>query len=183
MRRPLPAFLLLSPLAALAQSTPAQIPPIQVALPEPATLDLRAADPGALVPADNRDPAQVEAARKAWIPLLAPVKGAAAVRILLPGSGPREALLLAAAQALRAEAPQAILYVGDDPGAPPLLSEAAWGAVDGGALTAEALGADPAAWRDRLAEAQARFPGRPWTLWLPVDPGPSRRRCWGTAGG
>jgi hypothetical protein len=165
--RPTPAlFLLLAPLAAAAQS-----PLIQVATPEPAVLDLRAVDAALLVPADNRDTAQVEAARRAWGPLVAPLASAPAVRILLPDAGPREALLLAAAQALRAQKADQRLFIADTPAAPPILSEAAWGAVDGGALTAAELGPDPGAWRDKLTEAQTRFPGRPWTLWLPSDPG------------
>lgn len=166
MSRAVPAFLLMAPLASFGQA-----PPIQVGVPEPAALDLAAVDAGPLVPADNRDPAQAEAARRAWAPLVGPLKAAAAVRIALPATGPREALLLAAAQALRAQAPGQRIFVADDPAAPPILSEAAWGAVDGGALTAAELGAESALWRDRLAAAQNRFPGRPWTLWLPVDPG------------
>lgn len=166
MRRALPAFLFMIPLAAQAQ-----VPLIQAGAAEPATLDLRTVDAGALVPSDNRDPAQVEGARRAWAPLIAPFRAAPAVRILLPDAGPREALLLAASQALRAQAPDQRLFIGDAPAAPPLLSEAAWGAVDGGALTALELGPEPSAWRDKLAAAQGRFPGRPWTLWLPSDPG------------
>ncbi len=165
--RPVSAlFLLLAPLAVSAQGAP-----IQVAAPEPVPLDLRAVDAAVLVPADNRDAAQVEAARRGWMTLIAPMKDAPAVRVLLPSTGPREALLLAASQALRAQNSGQRLFVADDPAAPPLLSEAAWGAVDGGALTASDLGADPAAWADALAAAQGRFPGRAWTLWLPSDPG------------
>ncbi len=166
MFRPVPAFLLLSPLAVFGQT-----PLIQVAAPEPVVLDLRGVEPSALIPADNRDAAQVEAARDAWTKLLAPLKGVASIRILLPGAGPREALLLAASQALRAQDASRKLFIADDPSAPPLLSETAWGAVDGGALLPSDLGADAAAWAERLAEAQGRFPGRPWTLWLPGDPG------------
>ena len=167
MRYAPPAFLFLLPLTALAQD-----PLIQVAVPEPALLDLRGAQAAVLVPRDNRDTAQVEAARLAWAPLLAPLKEAKAVRILLPDQGPREPLLLAASQALLAQNPIQKRFIADSSGAPPLLSEAAWGAVDGGALTAEDLGTDASAWRERLTQAQSRFPGRPWTLWLPSDPGP-----------
>ncbi|HTL98337.1 MAG TPA: hypothetical protein VL181_05985 [Holophagaceae bacterium] len=165
--RPIPAvFLLAAPMCLRAQS-----PLIQVGTAEPALLDLRAADAALLVPADNRDAAQVEAARKAWSPLIAPLKAAPAARVLLPDAGPREALLLAASQALRAQSPAQTLFIAFSPTAPPLLSETAWGAVDGGALTAEDLGAGPASWRDKLAQAQTQFPGRPWTLWCPSDPG------------
>lgn len=166
MLRAVPAFLVLSPLAVLGQS-----PLIQVATPEPVVLDLRAGNAAVLVPADNRDAAQVEAARAAWTNLIAPLKGASAVRVFLPSGGPREAVLLAASQALRAQNPGQRLFLAEDPTAPPLLSEAAWGAVDGGALVSSDLGADPAAWAEKLAAAQGRFPGRPWTLWVPSDPG------------
>ncbi|HZU52757.1 MAG TPA: hypothetical protein VFF77_02615, partial [Holophagaceae bacterium] len=69
MRRALPAFLFMIPLAAQAQ-----VPLIQAGAAEPATLDLRTVDAGALVPSDNRDPAQVEGARRAWAPLIAPFR-------------------------------------------------------------------------------------------------------------
>ena len=164
MRPTLAAFLITAPLCA-------QTPLIQVGGPEPAALDLRGADAARLVPADNRDVAQVEAARQAWNALVLPLTDAGAVRILLPDQGPREALLLAASQALRAQSPQRPIFIAFSPGALPILSETAWGSVDGGALTASELGADPARWRERLAEAQAQFPGRPWTLWCPTDPG------------
>lgn len=167
MRRALPAFLLMVPLAASGQ-----VPLIQTGAPEPAILDLRIVDVAALVPADNRDPAQVESARQTWGPLIAPLRAAPAVRILLPDAGPREALLLAASQALRAQGADQRIFIGDAPSAPPILSEAAWGAVDGGALTAAELGPESSVWRDKLAAAQGRFPGRPWVLWLPGDPGP-----------
>ena len=166
MRQAVPAFLLMTPLAVTGQA-----PAVQVAVPEPAPFDLRTADAAVLVPSDNRDAAQAEAARRAWAPLIAPLKAALDVRIVLPDNGPREALLLAASQALRAQSPDQRLFIADAPTAPPILSEDAWGAVDGGALIASDLGTDPATWRQRLAEAQARFPGRPWTLWLPADPG------------
>ena len=77
----------------------------------------------------------------------------------------------AAAQALKAQSPDQRLYVAFDPQAAPLLDETAWGAVDGGALVPADLNLDPAAWRGQLTRAQDSFPGRPWTLWLPSDPG------------
>lgn len=138
----------------------------------PPLLDLSDAQAAALVPADPRDPAQVEAARTAWAPRIAPFRAAPALRLRLPSNGPRLPLLLAASQALKAQAPEQRLYLAFDPGAEPLLDDTAWGAVDGGLLTGEDLGAEPSRWRTRLAEAQATFPGRPWCLWLPVDPGP-----------
>lgn len=162
---PRPLILLLAASALAAQA------PIQVARPRPADLDLRTADSGRLVPKDSRDPAQQEAARLAWDPLLAPLGEPAGVRVMLPRGEERQALLLAASQALRARRAEVRIYVGFDPGAPPFWDPAAWGAVDGGALLPEDLGVDPATWRLRLAQAQEFFPGRPWWLWLPQDPG------------
>ncbi|HLO68919.1 MAG TPA: hypothetical protein VK188_17980 [Holophaga sp.] len=124
------------------------------------------------VPADSRDPAQVQARAEAWSRRVAPLAGQKAVRVLLPRREGRVALLLAAAQALRAAQPQVQVHVAFDPEAVPILDEEAWGAVQGGALLPEDLGPDPAAWGAVLARAQAFFPGRPWTLWMPADPGP-----------
>jgi hypothetical protein len=81
-------------------------------------------------------------------------------------------LLLAASQALKAQNPAQRLYLAFDPEAPALWVESAWGALDGGIVAPEELGSDPSTWRDRLLKAQEQLPGRPWTLWLPTDPGP-----------
>ncbi len=146
------------------------LPLLQVGTPKPVDLDLRTVDPTRLIPSDPRDPALVEASRRAWQPLLEPFAAAPSLRLRL-GQGPlRTALLLSAAQAIRAWRPEVGLYVGPDFGDQPLLDEAAWGAVDGGALLPEDLGPDAPAWRDRLAAAMGGFPGRPWALWLPEDP-------------
>lgn len=145
---------------------------LRVGVPVPPLLDLRDAQAALLVPADPRIPAQVEAARMAWLPLIAPFQDAEALRLRLPLGSDRVALLLAASQALKAQKPQRTLYLEFDPLASSILDEAAWGAVDGGALLPEALGPNPALWRERLASAQSYFPGRPWALWLPEDPGP-----------
>jgi hypothetical protein len=80
-------------------------------------------------------------------------------------------MLLAASQALKAQAPNQRLYVAYDPKAAPILDETAWGAVNGGALVPSDLALDDSAWRSQLTKAQETFPGRPWTLWLPKDPG------------
>ena len=145
--------------------------PLRSGVPEPAVLDLRTADGALLVPKDNRDAAQVEAARQHWAPLVAGLKGEPAVRLRLPSGEGRLPLLLAAAQALKAQSPDQRLYVAFDPQAAPILDETAWGAVDGGALVPADLNLDSAAWRAQLTRAQDSFPGRPWTLWLPSDPG------------
>ena len=145
--------------------------PLRVATPLPPLLDLRDADPSLLVPRDPRDPAEAARSAEAWGPRIAPFKGAAALRLGLPPEGARAALLLAASQALKAQTPGQTLYLAFDPSAPPLLEERAWGAIEGGALGPADLGGDPALWRDRLYQAQNSFPGRPWTLWLPSDPG------------
>jgi hypothetical protein len=165
-------FVLLPVLAlALAAQAP-QAGPLRVGLSLPADLDLTKADPGQLVPADNRDAAQVEAVRQHWLAVLANLKDAPAVRLRLPLGVARVPLLLAAAQALKARAPGQRLYVAFDRGAAPILDETAWGAVDGGILIPADLSLDSGAWRTQLAQAQGTFPGRPWTLWLPRDPGP-----------
>ncbi|WP_306590984.1 hypothetical protein [Geothrix sp. 21YS21S-4] len=158
----------------LALSLAAQSPapaPLRTGVPQPLTLDLRQADSAALLPKDARDAGQVEAVRQRWTPLVAGLKDAPSVRILLPSGDGRLPLLLAASQALKAQAPSQRLYVGFDAQAAPLLDETAWGAVDGGALVPSDLNLDPGRWREQLTRAQDSFPGRPWTLWLPSDPG------------
>lgn len=178
-RRPfalLPVFAL-----TLAAQAP-QPAPLRTGVPEPWVLDLRKAEGAELLPKDNRDAAQVEAARLRWAPLVADLRGAPAVRLLLPAGEARVPLLLAAAQALRAQSPEQRLYVGFAPGAVPILDASAWGAVDGGALVPADLNLDPAKWRDQLARAQDSFPGRPWTLWLPSDPGPLASTLLGDGG-
>ncbi|WP_279341625.1 hypothetical protein [Geothrix sp. SG200] len=154
----------------LAAQAPASAP-LRTGVAEPAILDLRAVDGSLLVPRDNRDATQVEAARQRWTALVAGLKEASAVRLRLPSGEGRLPLLLAAAQALKAQSPTQRLYVAFDPEAAPLLDETAWGAVDGGALVPADLNLDPAKWRAQLTRAQDSFPGRPWTLWLPSDPG------------
>lgn len=161
----------------LALPLAAQSPPlglIEAGVPLPPLLDLRDADPARLVPRDPRDPAEAARVAQAWTLLAAPWAGAPAVRIALPPGASQEtrsALLRSASAALRARHPGQRLYVAFDPAAGPLLDEAAWGAVDGGALADRDLGPDPALWRDLLFQAQNSFPGRPWTLWLPSEPG------------
>jgi len=145
--------------------------PLQVGRPFPPLFDLQDADPGHLVPTDPRDPAQVEAARLAWQARIVPLKDEPVLRLRLPLDARRWPLLLAASQALKAQNPDQRLYLAHAPGAPACWDEALWGALDGGALGPEDLGPDPTQWRDRLAKAQEQLPGRPWRLWLPVDPG------------
>jgi hypothetical protein len=172
----IPAFCL----ALVGQETPTPLLRVGTALP--VDLDLTGADPAALLPRDNRDAAQVEAARQRWSPLVAALKEAPAVRLRLPLGGSRLPLLLAAAQALKAQSPGQRVYLAYDPGAAPLLEETAWGALDGGALLPADLSQDPGTWRGQLAQAQGTFPGRPWTLWLPKDPGPLASALLGDGG-
>jgi hypothetical protein len=161
------------PLFTLVVTAQAQAPaPLRVGEPLPVDLDLTKADIARLLPGDNRDAAQTEAARQRWIPLIAGVKGVPALRLRLPLGASRVPLLLAAAQALKAQSPGQRLYVAFDPKAAPILDQNAWGAMDGGALLPSDFNLDPAAWRGQLAQAQETFPGRTWTLWLPKDPGP-----------
>ncbi len=145
--------------------------PIQVGTSEPMFLDLRDADVRTLVPMDTRDPAQNEAANKAWLTRIENFHNVASVRILLPRTGQRVPLLLAASQALRAQDPDIKLFVAFDPEASSMVDETAWGAVDGGVLVSTDLGGNPGLWRELLAKAQESFPGRSWFLWLPTDPG------------
>ncbi|MFN7958227.1 MAG: hypothetical protein U0P46_07905 [Holophagaceae bacterium] len=180
MPRPLHALIPTLSLV-LAAQTPAMAP-LRVGEAPPVDLDLGAADPALLLPKDNRDAAQVEAARQRWLPLVAPLREAPAVRLRLPLGEARVPLLLAAAQALRAQAPGQRLYVAFNPKAEPVLDETAWGAVDGGALLSADLSVDSAAWRTQLAQAQETFPGRPWTLWLPKDPGAQASTLMGDGG-
>ena len=167
----LPAFLMAAP-----------VPPLRVGLPYPVDLDLRPFDAAVLVPKDTRDAAQLEAVRRAWAPRVDPLRAAPAIRLRLPLGPDRLPLLLAASQALKAQNPDVHLYVAFDPQAAPLLDETAWGAVEGGALLPEDLGPDPARWRSLLTRAQETFPGRPWTLWLPSDPGPLASTLLGDGG-
>ena len=163
--------LCLVPALLAAPALALEAPLLQVAAPKPVDLDLRAAEARRLLAADPRDPAQVEAARRAWEGVLAPFASTPALRLRLAPGPDRTGLLLAAAQAVHAWRPEVKLYVGPDFAEQPLLDEAAWGAVDGGALLPEELGPEPGAWRDRLATAMGGFPGRPWFLWLPGEPG------------
>ena len=153
---------------------PAQAP-LQVGTEPPRVLDLRDAAGADWVPRDARDPAQVEAMHQKWSRQVAPDLGVPAVRILLPAGPDRLPLLLAASQALKAQDPAVTLYLGFEAKAEPIWDESAWGAVQGGALLPEDLGADPGLWRDRLLQAQTQFPGRPWTLWRPCCPRASPR--------
>ena len=169
---------------ALAVVLAAQVPPAPLRVGEalPVDLDLRGVDLAALIPRDNRDATLVEAARQHWTPLVGSLWNAPSVRIRLPLGETRIPLLLAAAQALRAQSPGQHLYVAFDAKAAPILDEAAWGAVDGGALVPSDLNLDAAAWRNQLARAQETFPGRPWTLWLPKDPGAQASTLLGDGG-
>ncbi|MBK8571764.1 MAG: hypothetical protein IPN91_03775 [Holophagaceae bacterium] len=179
---PRPLFALIPTLTLVLAAQAPTLAPLRIGEAPPVDLDLTTAEAALLLPRDNRDATQVEAARQRWIPLVAAVREAPAVRLRLPQGEARVPLLLAAAQALRAQAPGQRLYVAFDPKATPVLDETAWGAVDGGALLPSDLNVDSAAWRAQLAQAQETFPGRPWTLWLPKDPGPQASTLLGDGG-
>lgn len=176
------SLLMITALPAVLAAQVSALPPLRVGIPEPVELDLRGADPARLLPRDNRDAAQVEAARQAWAPVVQAVAGAPAVRLRLPLTEARVPLLLAAAQALKAQSPAQRLYLAFDPKAASILDENAWGALDGGALVPADLNLDPDQWRTQLAQAQETFPGRPWTLWLTRDPGPLASTLLGDGG-
>ena len=175
-------FVLLPVLSVLLAAQAPQPAPLGVGVPLPVELDLSLVEAAGLIPGDNRDAAQVEAARQRWAPLIAGLRAAPAVRLRLPLGAARVGLLLAASQALKAQSPEQRLYLAFDPKALPILDETAWGAVDGGALVPADLAPDPATWRTQLAQAQDTFPGRPWTLWLPSDPGPLASTLMGDGG-
>nr|WP_320133097.1 hypothetical protein [uncultured Holophaga sp.] len=61
--------------------------PLEVGTPLPALLDLRDARAGDLVPRDGRDPAQVEACRRAWLLRVRPLAGAEARAMIWPCRG------------------------------------------------------------------------------------------------
>ncbi len=180
MPRPIFALIPVITLSLAAQAPPAA--PLRVNEAQPVDLDLTGADSSVLLPRDNRDATQVEAARQRWNSLVAPLREAQTVRLRLPIGEARIPLLLAAAQALKAQSLGQRLYLAFDPKAASILDETAWGAVDGGALLPSDLNVDSALWRAQLAQAQETFPGRPWTLWLPKDPGAQASTLMGDGG-
>ncbi|MCX6547766.1 MAG: hypothetical protein NTW40_06960 [Acidobacteria bacterium] len=176
-----PFVLLPAALVSLTAAEPHPAP-LRTGVPLPVDLDLTGLEARDLLPRDNRDPAQVEAARRRWVAPIAGLKGAAEVRLRLPRGASRLPLLLAAAQALKAQSPSQRILLAYDPGVEPILDETAWGALDGGALLPDDLGPDATQWRARLTQAQDSFPGRPWTVWLPLDPGPLTSALLGDGG-
>ena len=176
-----PFVLLPAALVSLTAAEPHPAP-LRTGVPLPVDLDLTGLEARDLLPRDNRDPAQVEAARRRWVTPIAGLKGAAEVRLRLPRGASRLPLLLAAAQALKAQSPSQRILLAYDPGVEPILDETAWGALDGGALLPDDLGPDATQWRARLTQAQDSFPGRPWTVWLPLDPGPLTSALLGDGG-
>lgn len=172
----LPAFILALSLAAHGPVA------LQVGTPVPRSLDLRQASVDHLILQDARQEAHREAVQQAWRPLLDGLQDADSVRLLLPLGATRKALLLAAAQAIKARYPAKRIYVAWQPGAPPMLDEDAWGAVEGGALLSEDLGAEAATWLTALDQAQSQCPGRPWMLWTPSDPRALAGRILGNGG-
>lgn len=166
MRNLRPALLCLSSLVVRADS------PLTIASPQPARFDLSPGNSEVLLPVDTRDPTQMEQARVAMSGFVAPYRNLSAIRLHLPVEGHPERLLLGVCQALKAQNPEQKIYLEFDPALPPLWDETIWGALDGGALLPDQLGLDPARWEERLTRAQEILPGRPWSLWLPSDPGP-----------
>lgn len=167
----IPGAMASTPFGTAVEAVPGGCEFIQVGLTLPSLLDLRGMDPARYIPADPRHPGQVESARLSWEALIGALASEPSLRLSLPPEPHGVPLLLAAAQALRAKNPAVALYLAFDSGIKPLWDENAWGALNGGVLTPEDLGGDPALWAQKLARAQEVMPGRPWFLWLDKDPG------------
>jgi hypothetical protein len=139
---------------------------------EPPTLDLRDADPGALVPKNDLNEAEIENVRTTWEKLIKQFHGERAIQIKLPNGAERGVLLLGASQALKAQNPSVKLYLAYDECAPANWDEIFWGALDGGAISPTDIPGQPETWQQVLNKAQEQLPARPWTMWCPIDPGP-----------
>ncbi|MCL1908539.1 MAG: hypothetical protein FWG12_04120 [Holophagaceae bacterium] len=137
----------------------------------PLVLDLRDADPAALVPKNELSETENEAVRHAWVQKLQPFRGQTAIQVKLPNGEGRLSLLLAASQALKAQNPNVMVYLAYDEKAPSNWDESFWGAVDGGAISPGDLPPRPEDWHEVLRRAQDQLPARTWTIWCPTDPG------------
>jgi len=149
----------------------AQVPFLRMGVAEPLALDLRNADPSALVPKNDLDEAETERVRAAWDRLIQKFMGEECVQIVLPNGAERGVLLLSASQALKAQNPSVKVYLTYDESAPSNWDESFWGALDGGAISPTNLSGKPDSWLQVLNRAQEQLPARPWTMWCPVDPG------------
>ena len=147
------------------------MPFLRVGIVEPPTLDLRDADPSALVPKNDLNEAEIERTRAAWERLVQKFAGEGSVQIVLPNGAERNVLLLGASQALKAQTPWVKVYLAYDERAPANWDESFWGALDGGTISTANLSGRPESWLQVLNRAQEQLPARPWTMWCPVDPG------------
>ena len=145
----------------------------------PPVLDLRDANPRALVPQHALNEADLEAVRLAWAPVIQPYSDATAILVRLPNDDRRAALILAANQALKAQNPLIKIYLAYDKDAPPNWDESFWGGLDGGIIATDDLPGKPESWMVVLERAQEQLPARPWTIWCPGDPGPEAARLLG----
>ncbi|MDR1841489.1 MAG: hypothetical protein LBQ86_06150 [Holophagales bacterium] len=137
----------------------------------PPVLDLRDADPKALIPQNALNEAEIKAVRQAWAPVIRPYSGATAIRVRLPNDDGRAALILAANQALKAQNPLIEIYLAYDENAPSNWDESFWGGLDGGVIAPDDLPGKLENWMAVLVKAQEQLPARPWTIWCPGDPG------------
>jgi len=147
------------------------VPFLKVGVPLPRVLDLRDADPRALVPSDGINEAEIEAVRMAWASKIQHYRDETTIQIRLPNSYERIALLLGASQALKAQNPSIKIYLAFDENAPSNWDESLWGALDGGVIAPENLPNQPEGWLAVLIKAQEQLPARPWIIWCPSDPG------------
>jgi len=148
-----------------------QVPFLRVNTALPPILDLRNADPSALVPKNDLNEAETERVRAAWERLIQAFADQESVQILLPIGDERGVLLLGASQALKAQNPSVKVYLTYDERAPANWDETFWGALDGGTISPANLSGKPESWLQVLNRAQEQLPARPWTMWCPVDPG------------
>ncbi len=143
---------------------------IQIAHSLPPEWNLAPLNSERLLLKDSRDAAQVESNQRLWESVVAPYLSCARLRLRMGRGEHRIAMLLGAAQALKARRPEIELYLSFEGEMESLWDEAAWGVLQGGILTPEDLGENPDLWRNKLMQAQEKMPGRPWFLYFNADP-------------
>lgn len=146
------------------------LPLIQVGQGLPPEWNLQTLDPETYLLKDSRDSTLVEKNQRLWESQIAPYLKMSRLRLRMGRGEHRIALLLGAAQALKARKPEIELYLSFEKDMESLWDEAAWGVLQGGIMTPEDLGENPQLWRTKLMQAQEKMPGRPWLLHFNQDP-------------